>query len=65
MCREGSRASRWVWDNERGLMRSEQASTVRAKRERELATEKDRAGEWLIRVQGLRGGVVHGHKIPA
>lgn len=54
VCREGRRASRWVWDNERGLRRSEQAGTVRAKRERELATEEDMAGEWLIQVQGLR-----------
>lgn len=35
-------------------------------KEREgVSPQRDMAGEWLIRVQGLRGGAVQGHnKIP-
>lgn len=43
-----------------GLRRPQQASIVRAKKEG-ASHYRHMAGEWLIRVQGLRGGIAGSH----
>lgn len=44
-----------------GLRRSQQAGTVRTKRERELTAQGDLAEERLVRVQGICGGLLRSH----